>query len=249
MSVVIGRRRYLTNFEAHRLPHLFTDVLVLGSGIAGLQRRCARRNAPDVLLVTKDRAEQSATWYAQAASRGHRSGGHTGAKHALDTLDVACGLGSRGVHPGRQMAEAPAFIKALVDGGARFDRVGECSMRGAEGGHTFFADHSCARYNGAPKSAGPARAGPRTAAHPDLRAVPGHRPPDARRARSLFFSSSSSDTRTIGTPIKRIQYNTAIERDRRNLPLEFYRFFILQRIWPLNLTISIKSSWLWLFSW
>lgn len=36
MSIAIGRRRYLTNFQHHRLPHLFTDTLVLGSGMAGL---------------------------------------------------------------------------------------------------------------------------------------------------------------------------------------------------------------------
>ena len=42
MSSAIGRRRYLTNFEHHRLPHLFTDVLVLGSGVAGLQAALAR---------------------------------------------------------------------------------------------------------------------------------------------------------------------------------------------------------------
>lgn len=37
MSTILGRRRYLTNFEPHRLPHLFTDVIVLGTGVAGLQ--------------------------------------------------------------------------------------------------------------------------------------------------------------------------------------------------------------------
>ena len=36
MSAMIGGRRYLTNFDVHRLPHLFTDVLVIGSGPAGL---------------------------------------------------------------------------------------------------------------------------------------------------------------------------------------------------------------------
>jgi glycerol-3-phosphate dehydrogenase len=28
-------RRYLVNFQARRLSHFFTDVLVIGSGIAG----------------------------------------------------------------------------------------------------------------------------------------------------------------------------------------------------------------------
>jgi len=30
-------RRYLAHFSSHNLPQIFTDVLVLGSGIAGLR--------------------------------------------------------------------------------------------------------------------------------------------------------------------------------------------------------------------
>lgn len=56
MSAVIGRRRYLSNFDIHRLPHLFTDVLILGSGVAGLRTALEAAESADVLIVTKDAA-------------------------------------------------------------------------------------------------------------------------------------------------------------------------------------------------
>ena len=65
MSSTVGSRRYLSNFDVHRLPHLFTDVLVIGSGVAGLRAAIAAGEQADVLLVTKDEIEQSATRYAQ----------------------------------------------------------------------------------------------------------------------------------------------------------------------------------------
>ena len=64
MTSSVGRRRYLTNFDVHRLPHLFTDVMVIGSGIAGLRAALAAAEHADVLLVTKDEPEESATRYA-----------------------------------------------------------------------------------------------------------------------------------------------------------------------------------------
>ncbi len=33
------RQRYLVSFDPKRVPHRFTDVLVIGSGIAGVRRR------------------------------------------------------------------------------------------------------------------------------------------------------------------------------------------------------------------
>jgi L-aspartate oxidase len=138
MSSVIGRRRYLTNFEPHRLPHLFTDVLVLGSGIAGLQAALEAAEHADVLLVTKDRADQSATAYAQGGIAAATGPEDDPAQHAADTLSVACGLGHTALIRG-VVAEAPGLVRELERRGARFDRVGEGLEAGREGGH------SCAR--------------------------------------------------------------------------------------------------------
>ena len=35
LPVTYDTRRYLTNFDSSRVPHILTDVLIIGSGIAG----------------------------------------------------------------------------------------------------------------------------------------------------------------------------------------------------------------------
>ena len=45
-------RRYLVSFDTHHLPHLFTDVLVVGSGVAGLRAAVEAARVGSVLLLT-----------------------------------------------------------------------------------------------------------------------------------------------------------------------------------------------------
>src|SRR5512143_2602659 len=119
MSTAIGRRRYLTNFQHHRVPHLFTDTLVLGSGIGGLQAALEAAAAGDVLVITKDSAEQSATAYAQGGIAAATLPEDDPEQHAADTIAVGCGLADEAVV--RQVArEAPGFIRELEKAGARF---------------------------------------------------------------------------------------------------------------------------------
>ncbi len=135
MSTILGRRRYLTNFEPHRLPHLFTDVIVLGTGVAGLQAALEAAEAGDVLLVSKDRPDQSATAWAQGGIAAATDPDDTPDLHARDTLAVACGLGHPDVIRG-VVAEAPDFIQLLERAGARFDRAAGLLDAGREGGHS-----------------------------------------------------------------------------------------------------------------
>ena len=135
MSTAIGRRRYLTNFEHHRLPHLFADTLVLGAGVAGLQAALAAAEGGDVLVVTKDAVEQSTTAYAQGGIAAATGAEDTPAQHASDTLEVGCGMGHADVIAG-VVAEAPAAIAALEQHGAGFNREGPDLETGREGGHS-----------------------------------------------------------------------------------------------------------------
>ncbi len=135
MSTAIGRRRYLTNFEHYRLPHLFTDTLVLGAGVAGLQAALAAATAGDVLVVTKDAAEHSATACAQGGIAAATGPDDTAAQHAHDTAEVACGLGHAEVIAG-VVVEAPAVIAELEQFGAGFNREGPDLETGREGGHS-----------------------------------------------------------------------------------------------------------------
>jgi L-aspartate oxidase len=136
MSTTIAHRRYLTNFEHHRVPHLFTDVLVLGSGIAGLEAALAAADTCDVLVVTKDAADHSATAWAQGGIAAAALAGDSPAAHARDTLNVACGLGHPDVVAG-VVREAPTFVDRLTSAGVQFDRAGDSLETGREGGHTY----------------------------------------------------------------------------------------------------------------
>ena len=135
MSSIFGTRRYLTNFDVHRLPHLFTDVLVIGTGIAGMRAALAAAESADVLLITKDNLEESATRYAQGGIAAALAPPDSLEKHAQDTLQVACGLGEEEVVR-RVVGEAPEHIAQLQKWGAGFDADGARLSLGREGGHS-----------------------------------------------------------------------------------------------------------------
>jgi L-aspartate oxidase len=134
MARLYDRRRYLTNFDSRRVPHLFTDVLVIGSGVAGL--RAAIEAAPHAatLLITKGKLPESNTWAAQGGIAVVTDPSDSFEGHIADTLTVACGLGDRRAIE-RIVREGPARIEELVRWGARFDRTGNSLARGREGGH------------------------------------------------------------------------------------------------------------------
>ena len=49
----LTQRRYLVPFKASRLPQQFTDVLIIGGGVAGLRAAIAASASAEVLLLTK----------------------------------------------------------------------------------------------------------------------------------------------------------------------------------------------------
>jgi len=137
MTSSVGRRRYLTNFDVHRLPHLFTDVMVIGSGIAGLRAALAAAEHADVLLVTKDEPEESATRYAQGGIAAVSAPTDSVERHAADTISVACGLADETV-VSEVVSAGPGHVEDLLRWGAAFDRSadGDSLALGREGAHS-----------------------------------------------------------------------------------------------------------------
>jgi L-aspartate oxidase len=134
MGRLYDSRRYLTNFDSRRVPHLFTDVLVIGSGIAGLRAAIEAAGHVPTLLITKSKLSDSNTSAAQGGIAVVTDPSDSFESHIADTLTVACGLGDRRAIE-RIVREGPARVQELVDWGASFDRVGGALARGREGGH------------------------------------------------------------------------------------------------------------------
>ena len=135
MKKHIQPRRYLVEFDSMDLPHVFADVLVIGTGAAGLRAAIEASEHADVLLVTKDEARESNTDYAQGGIAVELDSPDAFAGHIDDTLTVGCGLSDRATVE-TIVAEGPRRIRELMDWGAAFDREQGVLMLAREGGHS-----------------------------------------------------------------------------------------------------------------
>src|SRR5438552_9722602 len=124
-------KRYLVRFGPKQTPHLFTDLLVIGGGIAGLRAALAAPPDLGVLVVTKDKVQQSNSNYAQGGIAAVRSPEDRFEDHISDTLTAGAGLCDQGVVE-TVVREAPRQIDDLIHYGARFDEE-----PGIEGGHSY----------------------------------------------------------------------------------------------------------------
>ncbi|MCD6304584.1 MAG: L-aspartate oxidase, partial [Planctomycetes bacterium] len=129
------QRRYLVGFDSRRLGHIFTDVLVIGSGAAGLRAAIEAARYGQVILVTKASAAESNSYLAQGGLAAVVAASDSLEEHVADTLATGCGLCERAVveHVVRQ---APRHIEQMRQWGVEFDRAGDGLALGREGGHS-----------------------------------------------------------------------------------------------------------------
>jgi L-aspartate oxidase len=115
-----------------------TDLLVLGSGVAGLSAAVrARHEGMSVTVLTKGELGWSATRYAQGGVAAALDPDDDSPElHGADTLTAGAGLCD--VEAVRVLAgEGPVRVQELVALGAHFDRAGDDDFaRTREGGHS-----------------------------------------------------------------------------------------------------------------
>ncbi|MDR1959396.1 MAG: L-aspartate oxidase [Planctomycetaceae bacterium] len=133
---ITGRLRYLVPFHPKRHPHFFTDILVIGGGLAGFQAALSVDPSLQVLVVCKDGLEQSNSCNAQGGIATVWDKDDRFARHVEDTLMAGGDLCDRKVVEW-VVENGPPHIRKLLEIGVRFDQTAEGELLlSREGGHS-----------------------------------------------------------------------------------------------------------------
>lgn len=132
---MIRRVRYITGVDSLEVPHRLTDVLVVGSGAAGLRSALAVADEVKVLIVTKSKSEDTLTSLAQGGIA-VAIGEDDIESHIRDTMSAGCGLCDE-IVVRTIVREGVAVVEELVEWGAEFDRSSNGTFAlASEGGHS-----------------------------------------------------------------------------------------------------------------
>jgi L-aspartate oxidase len=127
--------RYLVDFHPKQCSHYFTDVLIIGGGLAGL--RAANEIADDMhaIVVTKDQLQESNSHYAQGGIASVWDPEDCFEDHVRDTISAGGNLCHDDVVD-MVVREAPLRVEELIRWGTQFDQHEGQLMLGREGGHS-----------------------------------------------------------------------------------------------------------------
>lgn len=128
--------RHLVSFDTKGLPSHEHDVLVIGSGIAGLTAALCACETRDVGLITKAGLMQTGTWYAQGGVASAISEEDSTQLHFDDTITAGAGLCDEAAVR-LLVREGPAAIQELIKIGASFDTFQGRLRLAKEGGHSL----------------------------------------------------------------------------------------------------------------
>ena len=128
-------RRLLIPFRSSLLPQIFTDTLVIGTGVAGLRAAIEAARHGDVVVLAKEAVDHSNTSWAQGGIAAVLAHGDTVESHLRDTLDAGAGLCDEAAVRAL-VEEGPREVERLLEWGMRIDRTRDgAPALGLEGGH------------------------------------------------------------------------------------------------------------------
>ncbi|BFH65884.1 L-aspartate oxidase [Paenibacillus azoreducens] len=127
--------QYLVDFDLQSLPCVKTDVIVIGSGIAGLYTAIETGKDRNVIMITKNALLESNTRYAQGGIAAVTAEDDSPAYHRDDTLMAGAGLCSSAAVD-VLVNEGPEGVQELIRLGTSFDvENGELALT-QEGAHS-----------------------------------------------------------------------------------------------------------------
>ena len=126
---------YLIDLDIAALPQMETDLLVIGTGIAGLFTAIEASRDRQVLMITKRALLESNTRYAQGGIAAVTAEDDSPAYHMQDTLTAGAGL-CREEAVKVLVSEGPERVRELISFGTTFDiENGELALT-QEGAHS-----------------------------------------------------------------------------------------------------------------
>ena len=128
-------RPYLLSLGGPQPSSREHDVLVIGSGIAGLTAAVGAARRWRTALLTKSRLEDTTTWWAQGGIAAALAPEDSPDFHLQDTLASGAGLCRREAVE-VLVGEGPARVRELADAIGRFDRRNGTLALGREGAHS-----------------------------------------------------------------------------------------------------------------
>ncbi len=128
-------RRYLVNIDSIPTQQLFTDFLVIGTGIAGLRAAIEAAKHCNVTVVCKGTLKDSNTYKAQGGIASVLEKTDTFESHITDTLNTGCGICDESLVD-LVIRQGPQLIEQLLRWGAKFDLIDGQIAITLEGGHT-----------------------------------------------------------------------------------------------------------------
>ena len=112
------------------------DIVIIGSGIAGLTFALKMANYGSIGIVTKDALEESATRYAQGGIASVMAENDSYDLHVQDTIEAGRGLCREDIVR-TIVREGPTQIRELIALGAKFtQKTGDKYDLSHEGGHS-----------------------------------------------------------------------------------------------------------------
>ncbi|MCP4376343.1 MAG: L-aspartate oxidase [bacterium] len=135
MSDPYLQRRFLVSFASRKLPHIFTDVLVIGSGAAGMRAAIQASQTGSVIVLGKGKVIDSNSYNAQGGLAAVLDANDSIEAHFDDTIEAGRGMCDEAVIR-RVIEAAPRHILEMYQQGMGFDSDGDDLALGREGGHS-----------------------------------------------------------------------------------------------------------------